>query len=141
MKLLLIVLLLAVLTSGARLYRPSHPRALAHPVALVPPSLLWGHGFAESSLRADPPHPDPLDVGMFGLRETAEIHAERAAKWGEYDARNPVQAWHIAAHVIADNLAAFDSLDMATTAYKWGPTGARSRGVDREYVERVRGTR
>jgi hypothetical protein len=134
---LLCALALAALTSSARIYIPSHPKALAHPAQIVQPSILWGHAFAESDFESAPKHINPIDQGMFGLHETAEIHAERAKKWGEYEARDPVQAWRIAAHVMAENLAAFDSLDMGVTAYRWGQAGARKHGVDQVYVARV----
>ena len=128
---------LALLTFSARVYIPSRPQALAHPVQIVQPSILWGHAFAESDFEPAPKHINPIDKGMFGLHETAEIHAERARKWGEYDPLNPVQAWRIAAHIMAENLAAFDSLEMGVTAYRWGQGGARLHGVDKIYVARV----
>jgi soluble lytic murein transglycosylase-like protein len=135
MKLLLIVLLLAVLTSGARLYRPSHPRALAHPVVAVPLSLLWGIARAESGFDPLAVSPDGRDRGMFQLRR--DFDEAR----GVIDPFDPVESVGHAVRILEDARARLGSWDLAVAAYRQGVRGVRRDGATRWYVARVRGTR
>jgi len=124
---------------------PDVPRAYRYVIesaaltAGVPPRILAGVAFAESSFREAPPHPDPLDRGMFGLHESPAIHAERAGKWGEYDALDVADAARIAALYLAECYRAYDDEDMAICAYRQGIAGVRRDGAALWYAERVRG--
>jgi hypothetical protein len=129
-KLFLFTLTFAVLSSGSRLYCPSHPHALAHPVAQVPPSILWGVAHAESDFNPLAVSPDGRDRGMFQLRD------------GCTDVRDPfdvAEAAHVAAGILARDRAELGSWPLAMTAFRWGRRGARAHGVDWEYVQRVQG--
>jgi len=103
-----------------------------------PEWILRGLRFAESSYGANVSHPDPLDVGDYGLHETPDYHAERASKWGEYNPYCPLQSAIIAGHIIMDHFCAMGDMDQAISAYRRGRTGTRVHGTDWEYVEKVR---
>jgi len=102
-----------------------------------PEWVLHGIAFAESSERDDAIGDGGESVGRFQLREV--YHASRAARWGEYDPRDSVQAGIIAGLIIMDNLAALGSLDLAIAAYRQGVGGVRRDGATGWYVERVKG--
>jgi len=133
---------------GANLSERSVPSIDLSPVSIydlaeyatgAPAEILRGIAFAESSNGKKLDHPDPLDRGWFGLHESPAIHAERAAKWFEFDADNPVQAAMIAGHLLMDNLAQLGDMRLAIAAYKQGVQGVRDDGVAEWYVERVMG--
>ena len=124
-----LIALFIILASGSRVYRPSHPSSLAHPVYMQP-SLVWGHALAESSMNPDAISKDGHDRGMFQFRDTYD--AERGIK----DPFNPVESVGHARDILLDNLAELP-LPLAITAYKWGKAGARAHGIDQEYVAKV----
>lgn len=111
---------------------------LAEAVTGAPADIIEGIAWAESSGGANLNHPDPLDVGYFGLHETPEYHAERAAKWGEYDARNPVQAAIITGRLYVENLERLGDEEKAIAAHYQGVRGVRRNGPARWYIERVK---
>ena len=104
-----------------------------------PEWVLHGIAFAESSERDDAIGDGGESVGRFQLREV--YHGARAARWGEYDPRDSVQAGIIAGFIVMDNLAALGSLDLAIAAYRQGVAGVRRDGASAWYVERVKGAR
>ena len=152
MKRLLALLPLVFLLASVAPYRPSSAPSviparshdgltiysLASIITGAPEDLVKGFAFAESSFRPNPEHPDPADKGMFGLHETPEIHAERARKWGEYDALNPTDAAIIAGRILMDNFARLGDMDLAIAAYRQGVAGVRRDGATGWYVARVR---
>ena len=119
-----------ILTSASFAYRPSHPQALAHPVALVPSSILWGIARAESDFNPRAVSPDGRDLGMFQLRSNCA--------W-ECDPFDPIQATKMAEKILSRNRAELGSWNMAITGYRWGIRGARAHGVDKAYVRKVIG--
>ena len=104
-----------------------------------PEWVLHGLAFAESSERDDAIGDGGQSIGRFQLREV--YHASRAARWGEYDPRDCVEAGIIAGNIIMDNLAALGSLDLAVAAYRQGVAGVKRDGATSWYVERVKGAR
>ena len=100
--------------------------------------ILRGIAFAESSYKANPKHPDPLDVGMFGLHESSEYHSERALKWFDYDATNPLEAAVITGYLYKENLRILKDADLAIAAHYQGPTGVLVNGPKLWYIERVK---
>ena len=105
----------------------------------ISPQILAGIAYAESSFRENPNHPDRYDRGMFGLHETPEIHAERARKWGEYDALVPEEAVRIAAGYLAECYGRLGDETLAICAYRQGVEGIRRDGPEEWYAERVKG--
>lgn len=104
----------------------------------VPVLALAGLAHAESNFTPEPKHRDPLDRGMFGLREAPGYHEERARDHGEYDPEIPEQAARIAAGILAGHLTRFDGyMPLALTAYHRGAGWAREHGVDWRYVNKV----
>jgi hypothetical protein len=102
-----------------------------------PERILRGIHFAESSYGANMNHPDPLDIGEFGLHEDPAYHAERAGKWGEYNAYCPLQSAIIAGHIYMENLNLMGNEKDAVAAYKQGRRGVRENGREEWYVDRV----
>ena len=102
-------------------------------------AILKGIAYAESSYRAGAAHPDPLDRGLFGLHESESYHAERAVKWGEYDADDPQSAAIIAGMLFQENLQILGREDLAICAHYQGPTGVKKYGPCQWYIGRVRG--
>ena len=102
-----------------------------------PEWVLHGIAFAESSERDDATGDGGESIGRFQIREV--YHASRAARWGEYDPRDPTQAGIIAGLIIMDNLAQLGSLDLAIAAYRQGVAGVRRDGPSAWYCERVMG--
>jgi hypothetical protein len=128
----LVLALFVALTSGARLYRPSHPVALGHSSAALPLAYFWGIAGAESSF-------DPLAIGLDGhdrgLWQYRDLYdAER----GLVNAFDPVESTRLAAKEFQEHLAALGSVELAVTAHKRGKAGARLHGVDREYLAKVK---
>jgi len=104
----------------------------------VPVLALAGLAFAESSFRPVPVHRDPLDRGMFGLREAPGYHEERARAYGEFDPEIPEEAARVAAGLLHDHLDRFNGyMPLALTAYHRGAGWAAEHGVDWEYVART----
>jgi len=106
--------------------------------ANVPALVLAGLARAESDYTPAPRHRDPLDRGMFGIREAPGYHEERTLLYGEFDPEIPEQAARIAAGILRDHLDRFEWLPLALTAYHRGAGWAARHGVDWEYVRRVR---
>ena len=116
---------------------PATPYTVASYATGCPEWVLRGIAFAESSERDDATGDGGESIGRFQLREI--YHEARAARWGEYDPRDCVQAGIIAGFIIMENLAALGSLDLAIAAYRQGVEGVRRDGATEWYVERVRG--
>ena len=102
-----------------------------------PEWVLRGIAFAESSERDDAIGDGGQSIGRFQLREI--YHEARAARWGEYDPRDPTEAGIIAGRIIMDNLAQLGDLDLAIAAFRQGVEGVRRDGATAWYVERVKG--
>ena len=100
-----------------------------------PAEILRGLHFAESSYGANLDHPGTFDRGPFGLSE--KYHAERAAKWGEYNPDCPLQSAIIAGHIIMENRAMLGSYELAVCAFRQGVTGVRRNGAGLWYYDRV----
>jgi hypothetical protein len=100
--------------------------------------VLRGIQFAESSYGINCNHPDPLDKGEFGLHEKPSYHAERARKWGEYNAEIKIEAAIIAGYIIMENLSHTHDMDAAISAYRRGLTGTKKNGIDYDYVAKVK---
>jgi hypothetical protein len=128
----LVLALFVALTSGARLYRPSHPVPLGHSSAALPLAYFWGIAGAESSFRADAVSPDKHDRGLWQFRDLFD--AER----GIADPFDPVESTGHAVDLFTENFAALGSVELAVTAHKRGKAGARLHGVDREYLAKVK---
>lgn len=106
----------------------------------APERIIKGFHFAESSFGKNVNHPDPWDVGEFALHETPAIHAERAAKWGEYNANNALEAATIAGRIYMENLDRTGSEYLAVCSYRQGVQGVRDDGPGMWYYQRVAGT-
>jgi hypothetical protein len=130
---LLALALFVALTSGARLYRPSHPVALGHSNASLPLAYFWGIAGAESSFQADAVSPDGHDRGLWQFRDLYD--AER----GLVNPFDPVEATRHAVKLFSKNFAALGSVNKAVTAHKRGAGWTRRNGVDREYLAKVKG--
>ena len=130
-RLLPFAIALAVLTLSGRVYIPSHPRALAHPHALVPPSILWGVAAAESDGDPRALSHDGRDRGLFQLRRDFDEYR------GVVDPFDPLEAMGHAQRILWADYRALGRWDKAITAYAHGRTWTRIHGVDREYVRRV----
>jgi len=103
----------------------------------VPPDILVGVAFAESSFDRWAVSADGLDLGMFQLRS---LYArERAEKWGEFDAFDPSSSARIAALILRENYARFGTWEKAVASYNQGVRGVRVRGVRAAYVSKVFG--
>jgi hypothetical protein len=151
MKLLPILFLSVILSSATPFVQqiapatfvPREPTMSIYEVAEIltgaPAEILRGIEFAESSNWRNLDHPDPFDSGGFGLHERPSYHAERAGKWGEYDANNPADAARIAGHIYVENLSRLGSVELALCAYRQGVGGVRVNGPELWYAERVLG--
>jgi len=104
-----------------------------------PEWVLHGLAFAESSERDDAIGDGGQSIGRYQLREI--YHEARAARWGEYDPRDPTEAGIIAGLIYMENLAALGNEDDAIAAYRQGIGGVRKNGATSWYVERVKGVR
>jgi len=105
----------------------------------APERILRGLHFSESSYGKNINHPDPRDVGEFALHETPAIHAERAAKWGEYNANNALDSAILAGHIYMENLERLGSESLAVCSYRQGVRGVRENGPGMWYYLRVIG--
>jgi soluble lytic murein transglycosylase-like protein len=103
----------------------------------VPPDILVGVAFAESSFNRWAVSADGLDLGMFQLRSL--YNRERAEKWGEFDPFDTMQSARIAALILRENYERFGRWDKAVAAYNQGSTGVRLRGVKKSYIAKVFG--
>jgi len=128
---LIIVLFLSVLVSSSRIYRPSYPPPLAHPVAFVPPSILWGIVAAESDGDPRAMSKDGRDHNLFQIRDPEQY------VWEMSTHRLTTTKLVIRRLVAARRI--LGSWDMAITSHRWGIRGAQEHGVDAWYVARVRG--
>ena len=109
---------------------------IAEALTGCPADILRGIHFAESSYGKNLDHPAPFDRGDFGINE--KYHAERAAKWGEYNPDCPLQSAILAGHIIMENFALLGSYDLAICAFRQGVTGVRENGAGLWYAARVR---
>ena len=92
----------------------------------------------ETSMGTDLAHRNPLDRGWFGLHERPEIHAERAAMFGEYDPDHVGDSARIAAGLLAMYRERFGSWDLAFTAYHRGAAWTARHGRDPWYLSRIK---
>ena len=99
-----------------------------------PERILRGIAFAESSYNPDAIGDDGISVGLCQINE--KYHAERAAKYGEYNPFDPLDSLVITGLLYMDNLRELKDQRLAVTAHKMGLTGAR-RGEVSWYVDRV----
>ena len=103
-----------------------------------PEWILKGIAFAESSYGTNCAHPDPLDIGDYGLHESDAIRAERVAKYGYYNPYCPLDSATIAGKIIMEHYLAMGDMDKAISAYRRGRTGTNRNGIDWQYVNRVK---
>lgn len=103
----------------------------------APERIVRGFHFAESSYGQNVNHPDPADVGEFALHETPEIHAERAAKWGEYNPNDALDSAILAGYIYMENLERLGSEYLAVCSYRQGVRGVREKGPGMWYYLRV----
>lgn len=148
MKRLLLALPLVFLLASVAPYRsapsviPARSRdgltvySLASIITGAPEEILRGLAFAESSGLDSAIGDGGESIGRFQLREI--YHEARAARWGEYDPRDPEEAAIIAGRILMDNLAQLGDMDLAIAAYRQGVAGVRRDGATGWYVERVR---
>lgn len=101
----------------------------------VPVLILAGIAKVESNFRPAPAHLDPLDKGMFGLREV--YHEERASLYGEYDPEVPEEAARVAAGILADHYSRLGSWPLAVSAYHQGARRLAENGPCWPYVFKV----
>ena len=127
-------LALALILAAAPLC--AEPYAAACAGTIVPPWLLRAVAVVESGERDDAIGDDGVSIGRYQLNET--YHAERAAKWGEYDPADPIGAGRIAARVLEDCYRALCDWMLAICAYRQGVRGVRVNGPALWYWERVR---
>lgn len=116
--------------------RPLDAYEVAEALTGAPAAILRGIARAESAERDDATGDGGESVGRFQLREV--YRAERVAKWGEYDPRDPREAAIIAGRIYMEALAALGSEDLAIAAHRQGITGVRENGPTAWYIERVR---
>lgn len=102
----------------------------------TPASILKGLARTESSFEDDAIGDDGISEGRF--QHNRRFHAERAAKWGEFDPFAPLDGARIASCIIQENLKAFGSMDLAIAAYRQGLKGTRRDGAAIWYVRRVK---
>lgn len=144
MRYLSIIALAAILSSSAMpaIYHPAPYEKeytlydMAVRGTIVSASLLQAIALVESGERDDAIGPDGLDHGRFQLR--ALYHAERAAKWGNFDPFDPVQAARIAALILEESYLALGSWPLAISAYNRGIAGTKKRGIASNYLKKVR---
>lgn len=105
----------------------------------APAWILRGIAFAESSERDDAIGDDGESIGRFQFRRA--FQAERDAKYGALDPRDPIQSAILAGLVYMDNLRALGSVELAIAAHRQGVAGVRRDGASGWYVERVRGAK
>lgn len=108
---------------------------IASAITGAPEDIIKGFHFAESSYGKNLNHPNKMDRGEFGINE--KYHAERAAKWGEYNPDCPLQAAIIAGYIYMENLSVLQSEELAVCAYRQGVAGVRTNGAELWYYERV----
>lgn len=132
MKAAIVAMLIAAMTLSGREYRPSHPPPLGHHLPKVPPKILWGVAFAESSFDPLAISRDGFDCGLFQLR--AHYNIER----GVANAFDPVEATRHAEKILAQGIAEL-GLDGGIASYRQGIRGVRRFGIERWYVDRVKG--
>lgn len=147
-RILILLALSAALTSGCSFLAPlgsafvklAPDRSIYEIASMLtgcPVEVIKGICFAESSLGANVDHPDPNDVGWFGLHERPAFHKERARRYGEYNARLPLDSAIMAGRIYVANLAALGNKADAIAAHKQGRTGVKRDGRAQWYVDRV----
>lgn len=115
-----------------RIFRPSHPKPLAHPVINLPLEAFWGIAEAESSFNTFAIGPDGFDHGLWQVRSF--YNQER----GIVNAFDPIETTRWAAKNFQKNLAYFRNIDKAITSHKRGRGWTDKKGIDRKYVKRVK---
>ena len=103
----------------------------------TPPVYTAAIAYAETVCGLQPDHPDKWDISDFGLHERPLYHAERVAKWGEYDPEVYQDAALIAALELGEELVYYDDLSLAYSAYTDGRRGVSKHGVNKKYWKRV----
>ena len=147
-RILLLLTICAAMTSGCSLIAPlgsafvklAPDRSIYEIASMVtgcPVDIIKGFCFAESSMGANVNHPDPHDVGWFGLHERESFHKERARRYGEYNAELPIDSAIIAGRLYVANLAALGCKEDAIAAHKQGRNGVKRDGRAQWYVNRV----
>jgi hypothetical protein len=109
---------------------------------IVPADLLRAIAIVESGERDDKPGDGGISISRFQLYETPEIHAERAQKWGAYDANDPGQAGIIAAKFLQDCIIAYSGdIERGICSYRQGVYGVERDEPTLWYYERVMNAR
>lgn len=103
----------------------------------APAEILRGIAIAESSERDDAIGDSGESIGRFQFRRA--FQAERDAKYGALDPRDPIQSAILAGLVYMDNLRALGSVELAIAAHRQGVAGVRRDGATDWYVARVMG--
>lgn len=103
----------------------------------APAEILRGIAFAESSERDDAIGDGGESIGRFQFRRVYQ--AERDARYGALDPRDPVESAILAGLVYMDNLLALGSVELAIAAHRQGVAGVRRDGASDWYVEWVMG--
>jgi hypothetical protein len=122
-------------------FTPSVPRIVTvYDVAvegtIVPAELLRAIARRESGEKDFEVGDNGLSIGRFQLYEV--YHAERAAAWGEYDPRNPVQAGRVAALFLQDCIIAYSGdIVRGICAYRQGVKGVEEDGPTVWYYDQV----
>lgn len=115
---------------------PTTAYTVASHASGCPEWVLQGIHYAESSFGENLNHPDPNDVGEYGINQ--RFQAERDRKFGRLDPRDPVQASILAGLIIMENYAKLGNMGLAISTYQQGLGGLRCNGPNREYVAMVR---
>ena len=116
---------------------PATPYTVASYATGCPEWVLRGIAFAESSERDDAIGDGGESIGRFQFRRVYQ--AERDARYGALDPRDPVESAILAGLVYMDNLLALGSVELAIAAHRQGVAGVRRDGASDGYVEWVMG--
>lgn len=117
---------------------PPQYRRLIYQAAMeagIPAKYLDGIASAESDYTPKAVSKDTFDRGMFQLRK--HYDKERALRWGAFDPFDPESSSRIAARLLAEGYEYFNDWPLAITSYRHGIAGAKKKGVDAWYVNRV----
>lgn len=100
-----------------------------------PERILRGIAFAESTYNQDAIGDGGDSAGRFQINE--RYHAERAAKYGEYNPFCPLDTAILTGRLYMDNLKALGNEQDAIAAHRQGVSGVRKNGRTDWYVQRV----
>lgn len=107
-------------------------------VSGVPIKYIAALNYAETKCGLDTEHKDKYDKGEFALHERKAYHDERVKKWGEYDPEAYADASRIAALELAEEYSYFGDWDLAFSAYTQGRRGTIRKGINENYLGRVK---